>query len=160
MFPVVIQAVVDEGDGEQPFLIRLPSGLWALLTSVSREEFILEVMKDAGSDHLAHLGPWGSIPELSVLGLGCGVTSSAPSPNSGVASCLAPTAVTAAGQASGSGIHTERDDQREGTEQGGPMLWAVCTSGHADWLADRPPLLLLVLLGLSLATTVGCGPPA
>lgn len=132
MFPVVIQAVVDEGDGERPFSVPLPSGLWTVLTSVCRE-FIPEVMKDIGSAHLAHSGPWGLSPKLSVSGLGCRALSSAPS-DSGIASCLAPAAETAASQASDSGVHARQHDRKQRRGHGAGRSRAVgCQHGRLTW---------------------------
>lgn len=74
VFPVVIQAMVDEGDGEPPFLFCSSSvwPLWEEATSPSpsplsqQGRVYSKVMKNVGSAHLAGLGLWGSSTQLSI----------------------------------------------------------------------------------------------
>lgn len=152
MFPVVIQAVVDEGDGERPFLVHPPSRPWTLLSSVSRGV-------DSERDERCWLSPLSTFKavgfkpqavRLSGPLLGCGALPSAPSPDSGIASCLASTVVAAPRQASGfvsapSGL---MEDQRAGRPRsladrpcvlllGLPLLWAAAPQSPA-WEPCRP----------------------
>ena len=64
VFPVVIQAMVDEGDGERPFFFILPSSMWTLqeesTSCLSHQEGVyVKVIKDVGALS-AGLGLWGS----------------------------------------------------------------------------------------------------
>lgn len=79
VFPVVIQAVVDEGDGERPFLFCSPI---QCVDPVGRSHFspqssgrrLFRTHGGCGSAHLAGLGPWDSSAGLSIFSLGppCG----------------------------------------------------------------------------------------